>query len=368
MASNDSSTIQPVVIDYSELIDENADLGNKIEEAYGYNGLGILAVKNVPDFVKLRENLLPLANKFANLPDEVKEETVHAKSFYSFGWSHGKEKMRKDVPDTLKGSYYNNPVLDVPTDNQEWIEKFPSFCHPNIWPEKTMPELAPAFKAMGKLIVDVGLLIAKHCDKYVHSKLPAYPEHRLYKVLSESRTHKARLLHYFPLNAEQRAELGKSDDSVSDWCGWHNDHGSLTGLTPAMYMKDGKPCANPDPKSGLYIKSRNNTMVKAAVPSDYLLFQIGETAQIHSGGILQATPHGVRGTLGEDSNGVSRETFAVFMEPMMFEPMDIPQGATEHNVTRGSAHLPEGVPHLATRWNQQQDFAKFSEETLKSYY
>lgn len=86
------------------------------------------------------------------------------------------------------------------------------------------------------------------------------------------------------------------------------------------------------------------------------------------GGILQATPHGVRGTLGENSKHVSRETFAVFMEPMMFEPMIIPEGATEHNVTRGSSHLPEGVPALATRWNQQQDFAKFSEETLKSYY
>lgn len=42
-----------------------------------------------------------------------------------------------------------------------------------------------------------------------------------------------------------------------------------------------------------------------------------ETSQIHTGGILQATPHAVRGC---DPNiegciGLSRETCAVFMEP-----------------------------------------------------
>lgn len=25
-------------------------------------------------------------------------------------------------------------------------------------------------------------------------------------------------------------------DADADWCGWHNDHGTLTGLTSAMYF------------------------------------------------------------------------------------------------------------------------------------
>jgi len=42
-----------------------------------------------------------------------------------------------------------------------------------------------------------------------------------------------------------------------------------------------------------------------------------ETSQIHTGGILQATPHAVRGCdpALEGCKGVSREAFAVFMEP-----------------------------------------------------
>jgi hypothetical protein len=45
--------------------------------------------------------------------------------------------------------------------------------------------------------------------------------------------------------------------------------------------------------------------------------QYVETSQIHSGGILQATPHAVRGCdpRKKDCQGISREAFAVFMEP-----------------------------------------------------
>ncbi len=39
--------------------------------------------------------------------------------------------------------------------------------------------------------------------------------------------------------------------AFSSWCGWHNDHGSLTGLTSAMYMDaDGNVVENTDPSAG----------------------------------------------------------------------------------------------------------------------
>mmetsp|Transcript_27452 Transcript_27452/g.39310 ORF Transcript_27452/g.39310 Transcript_27452/m.39310 type:complete len:81 (-) Transcript_27452:327-569(-) len=48
---------------------------------------------------------------------------------------------------------------------------------------------------------------------------------------------------------------------------------------------------SPDPLAGLYIKSRNGKIHHVSIPSDSLAFQVGETTQIHSGGLLQATPH-----------------------------------------------------------------------------
>jgi len=361
-----------VVIEYSDLLNDNTDLGDQISEAFGPEGLGILSVKGISNLPQLRERLLHLAHKFASLPESTKEKYVHNKSFYSFGWSHGKEMLEGGKLDYSKGSFYNNPLFDVPFDDPQLIEKYPSFCHPNIWPKEDLPDLQPAFLEMGKLVVEVGLLLSKHCDKYIRKKCSSYQEFKLRDIIQNSKTSKARLLHYFPLTKKEMKDLEESgEEGISNWCGWHNDHGSLTGLLPAMYINaEGNEVPNPDPKSGLYIRSRSNQIYKAGAPADHLIFQIGETAQIHSGGILQATPHCVRGALGEKAEGVSRETFAVFMEPMMFEKMDVPTDIPINNVTEGTnaKSLPPKVPALSTRWAPKMNFAEFSEATLKAYH
>lgn len=108
-------------------------------------------------------------------------------------------------------------------------------------------------------------------------------------------------------------------------------------------------------------------MIKINIPLDHIGFQIGETAQVHSGGLLQATPHAVRGSAVA---GVSRETFAVFMEPNWYESMNVPEGLDPSCAQSQSAakNLPPGVPPLASRWNPSQDFSQFTEVTLNSYY
>lgn len=85
-----------------------------------------------------------------------------------------------------------------------------------------------------------------------------------------------------------------------------------------MYIdSNGNEIDCPDSSAGLYIKSRKGDVIHVNIPTDCLAFQIGETAQIHTGGVLQATPHSVRGCSEKDAkcHGVSREAFAVFMEP-----------------------------------------------------
>lgn len=87
----------------------------------------------------------------------------------------------------------------------------------------------------------------------------------------------------------------------------------------------------------------------------------------------QATPHAVRGS---KMANVSRETFAVFMEPMWMEPMTIPAGLDPLHAQSQSAaaNLPPGVPKLSTRWEyrpageEPQTFGQFSEKTHQSYY
>jgi hypothetical protein len=73
---------------------------------------------------------------------------------------------------------------------------------------------------------------------------------------------------------------------------------------------------------------------------------------------------------GSKQPGVSRETFAVFMEPNWYEPMRIPEGRDISQTQSQSAteNLPKGVPALATRYHPSQTFGDFTAATLAAYY
>jgi len=305
-------------------------------------------VKNVPGYEELRKELLPLASRFAELPEESKAKCVDPSTKYSFGWSHGKESFQGKV-DTAKGSYYANPMYDRCTDDAALIKKYPHSYGPNIWPE-ALPELGPAFLKLGTLICGVGTLLSKHLDTYAAAQNPNYTGNRISGIFSKAKAYKGRLLHYFPLPDGALPE----GDSMDTWCGWHLDHGSLTGLTSAMYMKGTDVVTCPDPDAGLYIRTRGKQLLKVSIPANCLAFQIGETSQIHSGGHLVATPHCVRGAVGPSSAGIARNTFAVFMEPDPEEPLD------------SAGEGPDQV--RVESWEPGQDFATFTVRTLSKYY
>ena len=44
-------------------------------------------------------------------------------------------------------------------------------CRPNIWPDGDLPQLRPAFQALGRLLVEVGRLVVDLCDEYVQSQV-----------------------------------------------------------------------------------------------------------------------------------------------------------------------------------------------------
>ena len=141
---------------------------------------------------------------------------------------------------------------------------------------------------------------------------------------------------------------------------------AAAGLTSALYLRGSEEVPCPDPNAGLHIRARDGSVVKATIGADQVLwqmcfkvniwcsclfqivllrlaqcskllwpashttsemplnctvpvvqlaFQVGESMQVHSGGLLQATPHFVRACSGPAAAGVSRNTFAVFMQP-----------------------------------------------------
>jgi len=47
----------------------------------------------------------------------------------------------------------------------------PAFFAPNVWPSSSMPELESAFIDVGKLVHEVGTMVAKCCDSYVSTNV-----------------------------------------------------------------------------------------------------------------------------------------------------------------------------------------------------
>jgi hypothetical protein len=129
------------------------------------------------------------------------------------------------------------------------------------------------------------------------------------------------------------------------------------GLTAPMYLHGSHVVDSPDPTAGLYITSRSGEDILVDIPTDSIAFQVGRALHIQSYRLLQATPHFVRAPnataaaaaaakakatsartgshdcsdvvhqqldeprLGAGSSacgaGVSRNTFAVFMQPRL---------------------------------------------------
>eukprot|EP00903_Cladosiphon_okamuranus_P006969 g6783.t1 len=412
---------------YEDLVSER-DLAAVAGRAFGHEGLGIAVVTGVPGIAEARRELFTLGHRFATLPEETRARYEHPASLFSFGWSHGKETLEAGRPDLAKGSFYANPCFDSPfgegkaaaaprggggagaggeTAAAEAVARYPAFAHPNVWPDSDVPGFSRAFKELGQAVVRVGELVARQCDSYIAGVHPGYEEGKMSRIISSSRCPKGRLLHYFPQNVPLESSSGagarsgdaavgggtvaattadnggstagsgggvEDDGAFSDWCGWHHDHSLLTGLVPAMFLDaKGREVANRDPRCGLYIRSRREgELVKATVPpgepaSSCVLFQIGETTQVLSGGALQATPHAVRSTSQE---GVSRLTFAVFMQPEWGESMDVPRGAQLSSVR--SLHserlLPRAAAPIADRLRPGMDFGEFTEATFSAYY
>ena len=116
---------------------------------------------------------------------------------------------------------------------------------------------------------------------------------------------------------------------------------------------DGREVPCPDPAAGLYVVASGDTHVQVRIPEDHLGFQLGQSIQIESGGTLMATPHYVRAPRG--AAGVSRSTFAVFMQPSWDRVLAGPPGVPPERCRAGP-------------WEPGMTFGEFAEKTFGGYY
>lgn len=348
------------ILDWTEIAasETSADLLAKLEHALGPNGIGLVAIRNVPDFVSTKQSFLPQAHQLVHLPSDYLESALtDPSSLYNAGWSHGKEKLG-DKPDTAKGSFYYNPVTDLPGTEQD-RHKYPYSYPLNKWPTEKMPDFQEEAKRMGMILKQATVHLAKHIDALAASKCHDYPEQFLYQKMKDTDKVKARLLYYFPQEAQQ-----VSEDS---WIGWHNDSGFLTALGGDLYVnhETGEPMECPDPDAGLYVADRQQQARKIDLPADCCAVQIGECTQIVTGGAVRATPHCVRGAKAPN---VARISLPCFVDTPPYQVLAVPPSASREEVLESAANSTK-VPPLGPRWTgNDMTFGEFLQRTFSMYY
>ncbi|RMX95686.1 hypothetical protein D0868_11597 [Hortaea werneckii] len=336
---------QAISVSLSELQNSSVSL-ETLEDAFGPASLGIIIVRDLPEnFLNLRKRLLSYSSYLANLPTDELERVEKAEAKYNVGWSCGKETLADGRYDTLKGSYYAQPIHDSELEDKarKLYPNVPEMTSKNVWPrEEILPGFEGLFEELCHLIVDTAALVAKNCDRYGMAKLDGYKDGTLENIVRTSVSTKARLLHYFPppptTEETTRPESAMALDD--DWCATHLDLGALTGLTSQMFVEEdvhpphAKPDesgllpalpemdSHPDPNAGLWIKDRSGRKTLVDIPRGCLAFQTGQALQYITRGKFKAVPHYVRGAAPSKAGKIARNTLAVFTQPNLWEMVD----------------------------------------------
>ncbi|KZV22530.1 hypothetical protein F511_09052 [Dorcoceras hygrometricum] len=391
-------TIDLFHLRYSDLVQLSADeipespgenhrlqlISDQIMHNLGPNGPGLLSIIGVPKAQLLRQTLLPLARKLALLSNNDRKRILKE---YNLG---------SDVPlknlDRIVSSFAMQMKYD-----QEFDGKF---CE-SMAAEADGSEfsnLGLAFHELGSCMMELGLLLSRVCDK----KLVGCD---LEQCLLECGTAKARLIHYHSIldnmiikekcwgkgrSAIDRRNFG-IDDGLNLWQKWHYDYGIFTILTAPMFMlsdgSDVKECNSPMCHTYLQIlHPRKGCVLSVKAAEGSFVVQVGESADVLSQGKLRATLHCVSRPAKMDN--VSRETFAMFLQPAWNKTFSLKEYPIEH-LNRGDQNVEsecEGtrdaenesdemirnisrmVPPLSSRLKDGMTFADFAKETTRKYY
>ncbi|XP_022852116.1 uncharacterized protein LOC111373783 [Olea europaea var. sylvestris] len=249
--------------------------------------------------------------------------------------------------------------------------RYPSYCGRNIWPQDALPELELAFKALGKLILDVGLLLAYHCDGYVSEGLK-HDDEGLQRILLRSRCHKGRLLYYFP--ALQRyffCLLFCFYNILSSWLA-SQAQGGLTHENPAPWLDPWEPrpccqqwCACMEFCPGHRLQYQIDSAYSGKYYMRELIFPPPlKMSIIHNpifiiiticfSYVLGLTMFPYCAPKGETASGVDRSTFALFMQPDWDENLNFPDVVNIHQEF--------------LQPNGSLSFGEYTEKLLDKYY
>jgi hypothetical protein len=437
----------PPTVAYQHLLARSPEALAAVAAAFSPAGLGLVLVRVPPDGTSAlggpRVAALAAARECALLPDAGAQRTALACNGLGSDVPLGR---RHRGASTFSASYALTWPPAQASGSDDCAPCDPGFLDSHAARSSARhatPPLRRDLDAVGRLLVHVAALVARALDASLALTAGGNPPHRrpgpgpLESCVARSGAAKVRLVHYYsraeggydgrasapadPPDADGCARRRRGDlAALCDWQGWHFDHGLLTALCgPAYYSRCATAgtdedvtdavAASSDVACGLVVLRSTSPAfpgsrlvpVTVHVPADCVAVQVGEAAQILTGGATAATAHcvarprlasAVCGPPAGDSDdgphhqqeldGVSRSVCVAFLQPPWDECMEpplptagpgaVPPESSAAPVLRASAaacaSLAGLLPPLAERWAPGATFADFSKAVTRAYY
>jgi isopenicillin N synthase-like dioxygenase len=356
-----SSNSKVIKIDYSKLIDPNSNLNDEIEQAFGRQGLGLIIIKNIPNFSETREKILRKGFELAQLNEEDLKKLEKPEAKYMVGWSKGKAYTENDF-EYLTGAFYGRTQTDRPKYNDSEFEEI----YKNVWPEEEkIKDFKNSYIEMGTLMLNVQINMLRHLDNYLKEVIPQYRKGLMHDSFSKDYDCISRLLNYYPASTLDKDLIKSKGEKIKkNLCGWHRDFGILTGLTHPKYFNKNTGKEISGIKSGILVRDRNNEIHDVKFEENEMALQTGDASFILSGGNIIAAPHAVKDIEGMPEDAF-RTTFINFFDPPFDYKLYLPENTTEKEIYEKD---PFNLANMLTKFKQGCTYKEFIISAMENYH
>jgi isopenicillin N synthase-like dioxygenase len=262
-----------------------ARAGEALVHAFGHYGLVYVKSHGV-DAANV-DALYDLFLRLTARPEAEKRPFGRGDIWFQRGWTPPnteKAVVAGGQPD-FKECWFASPFAPDP----EIAAMYPQIYADNIWPpggpDFDADDFRTRYLRMGSELQAAGEALLRGCALGLGLAIETFVD------VVRGGPHVTRLLHYLPLDQAQIA-------SGVLWGEEHTDFNLVTLLPGGRFYDERRsPCARPDDRSGLYLRTRpteqdpQGALVRGVAPAGCIVAQVGQQLEILTGGRMLATPH-----------------------------------------------------------------------------
>ena len=236
-------------------------INNKLYQAFGKEGLGILAISEIPRLHSTKTTLLSQSCQLLTLSDSEKIKLMSNGIGNRIGWSEQKTPFGE-----IQASFTANPQEDTIGDTQ----------NKNLWPSP-LPNLRPQFRGLSQILLETCVELSGHIDYFLELDFPYSLLQNFESTISSSLNHIGCVNYSRPFAQASNKSFTKP---------WQLSSGIFSIFIPPVYQSEFEYKIH-DRQEIMWVKVQGNE-VPVVVEQDTVCFMIGKKGERLSEGLFES--------------------------------------------------------------------------------